>query len=461
MNRFLLLGILASLFIACEKAPPALSIKGKITNPAGSDVSFRMSDSTYKLALDSAGVFALDITFDSAEYVTFVHGSERSSLYLLPNSTLTLSLDAEKFDETLTLQGQNAGPSTYLLSKFLLDESMPDFRARRAAVSPMEMIAFIDSVTEVKTDLLLASKEAVPESFMAYEREAIKYERIYNNSGLVSFYQYNTPDSMPEDPAFYAYQNEIDYNREDLINSTYYQRVLVGEISRPYSADLDWNNIEDRITYFNGLADAAKSKIVNEKVLGAIIKPHIDLYKSYIEITVVEEMLASFEYLYEKEELTETQKVLAQIKSLSPGSQVPDFSFETMEGEPFQLSNLQGKLVYIDLWATWCGPCIAEQPSMEILVERFEDSPVAFLAVSIDNTKEPWIKMVNDRKLAGTHVYAQNNWQSEIMQHFVVEGIPKYILLDTEGKIIIQDAPRPSGSIGELIESELAKMEAS
>ena len=132
-----------------------------------------------------------------------------------------------------------------------------------------------------------------------------------------------------------------------------------------------------------------------------------------------------------------------------------------MEGEPFQLSDLQGKLVYIDLWATWCGPCIAEQPSMELLVERFEDSPVAFLAVSIDNTKEPWIKMVNDRKLAGTHVYAENNWQSEIMQHFVVEGIPKYILLDTEGKIIIQDAPRPSGSIGELIESELAKMEAS
>ena len=66
--------------------------------------------------------------------------------------------------------------------------------------------------------------------------------------------------------------------------------------------------------------------------------------------------------------------------------------------------------------------------------------------------------MVNDRELAGTHVYAENNWQSDIMRHFVVEGIPKYILLDEEGKIIIQDAPRPSGNIAELIESELGKM---
>ncbi|MFZ9045773.1 MAG: TlpA family protein disulfide reductase [Cyclobacteriaceae bacterium] len=458
MQRFLFLLFSASLFLACEKDIPKLVISGQVKNPAGTDISFRMSDSTYKIMLDSTGAFTLNIAFDSSEYVTFIHGAERSSLYLMPNSDLKLELDAEMFDESLSLTGNQAEPSQFLLSKFLLEESFPDFRARRSSDAPMELIALLDSMSDAKIKLLSELKIKLPETFYNEQIESIKYERIYNNSGLVSFYQYNAPDSMPQDLAFYAYQQEIDFNREDLLTTPYYKRVLESEISRPFTADLDWNNTDDRVAYFTGLAEAAQTKISNEKVLASIIKSHIDLYKSYIEISVVEELLGNFEHLYGAEELAATKEVLAQIKALSPGAQVPDFNFETLEGENFQLSSLKGKLVYIDLWATWCGPCIAEQPSMEILVEKFQNSPVAFLAVSIDNTKEPWIKMVNDRKLAGTHVYAENNWQSDIMRHFVVEGIPKYILLDEEGKIIIQDAPRPSGNIAELIESELGKM---
>jgi thiol-disulfide isomerase/thioredoxin len=117
------------------------------------------------------------------------------------------------------------------------------------------------------------------------------------------------------------------------------------------------------------------------------------------------------------------------------------------------LSDFRGKLVYIDLWATWCGPCLDEQPGWEKLVTEYKDQPVVFLGVSIDNTRTPWEKMVTERNLSGIQVWVKDNFKSAIMQHFLVGGIPRYILLDAEGKILLKNAPKPSGEI----ENELKK----
>jgi len=121
-----------------------------------------------------------------------------------------------------------------------------------------------------------------------------------------------------------------------------------------------------------------------------------------------------------------------------------------------KLSDLKGNLVYVDIWATWCGPCIAEHPHWDKLKTEFEDKPVAFLTVSIDDSEEPWRKMVKSKNMVGLQWFTQNAWNSDFTQHFMVNSIPRFLLLDEEGKIIDPFAERPSGKIRETLEKHLA-----
>ena len=149
------------------------------------------------------------------------------------------------------------------------------------------------------------------------------------------------------------------------------------------------------------------------------------------------------------------EKLKAKWEPISPGKEVPDFQFTDMKGETVKLSDLKGNLVYIDIWATWCGPCIAEHPNWDKVKEEYKDKPVAFLTVSIDDTREPWEKMVKNKKMEGLQWFAENAWQSELAQFFMVNAIPRFLLLDKEGKIIDPSAERPSGNIREILDKHL------
>jgi thiol-disulfide isomerase/thioredoxin len=168
---------------------------------------------------------------------------------------------------------------------------------------------------------------------------------------------------------------------------------------------------------------------------------------------------ASYEEFMEENESSEYAEKLKKIKDkwepISPGKAVPDFTFTDIEGKEVKLSDLKGNLVYIDIWATWCGPCIAEHPHWDKLKKEFEGKRVTFLTVSIDDSQEPWKKMVTSKNMEGLQWYAQNAWKSDLTQHFMVNSIPRFLLLDEEGKIIDPSAERPSGKIRQTLEKHL------
>lgn len=140
---------------------------------------------------------------------------------------------------------------------------------------------------------------------------------------------------------------------------------------------------------------------------------------------------------------------------LTPGSLVPDLTFTDIDGNSVRLSDLSGKLIYIDVWATWCGACLAEHPHWDRLIEKYSDSDIAFLAISIDESPAPWQKMVREKEMKGYNWYAENAWQSETATHFLIRGIPRFILLDRERRIINTTADMPSGNISELLDQHI------
>lgn len=128
------------------------------------------------------------------------------------------------------------------------------------------------------------------------------------------------------------------------------------------------------------------------------------------------------------------------------GKASPDFDYENYKGGKTKLSDLKGKYVYIDLWATWCGPCRAEIPYLQKIEEKYHGKNIEFVSISIDKAKdnEKWKKFVADKNLGGVQLFADKDWESEFVTSYGVTGIPRFILIDPKGNIVNPDAERPS-----------------
>ena len=136
------------------------------------------------------------------------------------------------------------------------------------------------------------------------------------------------------------------------------------------------------------------------------------------------------------------------------GEPAIDFTYPDKEGNEFSLSTFKGSLVYVDVWATWCGPCKAEIPALKTLEHDYHNNNITFLSVSVDTDKEAWINMLADKQLGGVQLWA-DGW-TEITKSYAINGIPRFLLFDADGNVISLDAPRPSSEeIRELLDVNL------
>jgi len=149
----------------------------------------------------------------------------------------------------------------------------------------------------------------------------------------------------------------------------------------------------------------------------------------------------------------EQEKVEAKISSLikrkkliekvpKPGQKAIDFTYADINGDTLSLSDFKGKLVYVDVWATWCRPCKAELPALNLLEKDYHDKEIIFVSVSVDKDKDAWIKMVKNKELGGVQLWAGTG--SSISENYAIFGIPRFMLFDKKGNVITTDAPRPS-----------------
>ncbi|WP_149242217.1 TlpA disulfide reductase family protein [Dyadobacter sp. 32] len=153
----------------------------------------------------------------------------------------------------------------------------------------------------------------------------------------------------------------------------------------------------------------------------------------------------------EKEVLSQDYKSViledvARWEKLGPGKPAPDFSGITTDGKQLALSDLRGKIVYVDIWATWCGPCVGAFPDSKKVQAEFKgDDRIAFLYVSVDRDTLAWKKMVIGGKVpAGLHMLDGSDKPESIWNLYHVWGIPRYLLIDERGRIVSNHAAHPS-----------------
>ena len=146
-------------------------------------------------------------------------------------------------------------------------------------------------------------------------------------------------------------------------------------------------------------------------------------------------------------------KAAEEIKNkLAKGNPSPKFNnYTNFKGGKKSLDSFKGKFVYIDVWATWCKPCIVEIPALKKLEKQYHKKNIQFVSISIDDertagswdkAKTKWQKMVAKKNLTGSQLFAGKDL--EFMKDYQVSSIPRFILIDPKGNIVNSNAPRPS-----------------
>jgi peroxiredoxin len=224
------------------------------------------------------------------------------------------------------------------------------------------------------------------------------------------------------------YQKEI-----NLLNTAYYNAMSNNDIE-------EVKDIQDRAMNLEiKYAEKAKS-LVKEMENSFVALSAIPLINFRDNFLFWDEIITSLYTKYPSMKLiSNLQMEIEEMRPLSIGQVAPEISLSNPEGQMTNLSDLRGKYVLIDFWAAWCKPCREENPNVRRLYNQYQAKGFEVFGVSLDRTKDAWVKAIEEDQLPWTHVSDLKYFNSEAAALYKINAIPATYLLDPEGKIIAKD----------------------
>lgn len=321
-----------------------------------------------------------------------------------------------------------------------------------------EFIQLLDSVKNTLIFNVQNFKKDNPdvnESFIKYETASVIYTWATQRMNYERAYRYYSKnDSFEVSSSYNDYLKSLDINDDALINLKEFTDFIKRHNDQLAYAALSKEKSDDEITGIDLLKksiDVAETTFENEKIKGFVNYSILHDHIKYSGTKDIDEILQKFNQTCpNKEFVDKINEMAGEWAHLKSGLDAPDFSGVDTSGQEIKLSDFKGKYVYIDVWATWCRPCLHEIPYLKQLEEKNRGKNIVFMSISVDNTEKPWRKMVTEEELKGIQIHA-GGWDSDVAKNYLVRSIPRFILIDREGKIIDANAERPTGKIEEII----------
>jgi thiol-disulfide isomerase/thioredoxin len=460
-SRFLLGFILLLVRVSFAGAAPT-TVTGHVEHPAGARVALFIGRHPVTNAplrsswaeLDAAGNFQLTIPdLPFSQIVEFAHGGETAELFLTPGDQLQLSVDAGEFDETLHFTGSGANANNYLVAYFLRFEDIPLPTTPPAPRpegpgkpwrTPQQEIRLSDSLNQIARTFLrdYAAKYPLPTDFSRYARDYI----IFESAAGSLWYPY-LRRKREGNPSLAAPDFVFDNLRKVPSLDSAMRRNSGGwnAIAECYEMAVLWNatppvtaqTLPTQLTAHFGhthTRDVMMARYcmvqLNREGPGQA-QPFIQALQRMTSDTLL---------------LGPVQRMYQRKLKFDGGQPAPDFIVRDATGKEVRLSDFRGKVVYLDFWASWCGPCLLEMPASARLREKFAGKDVVFLYVSVDTKEEAWKAALAKPGLTGAnahHGWAQG-FETPAAKAYSVESVPAYFIIDRQGRLQKGPAPRPS-----------------
>ena len=304
------------------------------------------------------------------------------------------------------------------------------------------------------------TQKGLDDVFRTYMTNALKYLTLQE---LASYRRNSTnyqADSLKSEvPAFDAYMLSMPVDNPAMVYNDYYQQYVRSVVAGNAQLAMVFDSPEDYPEYYNLQMDETLRLLKTESVRNYLLKELAVEAMRETGTRDISNFMDRFETNCTQHEMRgRVMRIWSTYEAIQPGAVCPPMECYTAEGNNMMISDLTGKVVYIDVWATWCGPCKREIPMLKELESSYHGKDVAFVSISTDKDVEAWKKFIVDQALTGIQVHQSENFDLTVSKNFIVNSIPRFILIDKAGKIVSADAPRPSSGtvIREMIDAALA-----
>ncbi|MEN7550222.1 TlpA disulfide reductase family protein [Rapidithrix thailandica] len=385
-------------------------------------------DFGFHVPIDAPGFYYLDYGQRVSR-----KGGQLIRFYLEPG----LNFDIQVSKESYRLQGKKIGHNLIVQQANELYFKMNKYNQLGGSATYKDFFPYLEKEAVSATEKFIASVKTKDERFnkliklaaqIDLEQQAYTFFRLPRSA-------HPEKDNRPQ--VFKEWKKEVKFSDPDLLllgngyammeNYFFYQMMQEGFKTPRVKM------IEEAISHISDLQ--LKEVYIRNQIVKGRFK--VEEYETMIDPLyqyLTSEQSKSFLAEYEKE----LHKNVGQ-----PGF---NFSYENPEGKKVAFSDFKGKLVYIDVWATWCGPCRKEIPHLKKLEEELKGEDIVFVSISLDELKDKqkWSKFIKDKEMGGVQLFADKAFKSGIAVNYEINAIPRFLLFDKKGNIISTDALRPS-----------------
>jgi thiol-disulfide isomerase/thioredoxin len=291
----------------------------------------------------------------------------------------------------------------------------------------------------------LGQSEGISTRFQKLETKNILYTKALRMANYPSYYAYYNEKDIEETSEEFKNQSP-DLNLNSL--SDYINSIEFRSLVRMYFQDLTETAYEkdSNLDYY-----ATYLEIIDQSDFDSTLKGFLAYDNARMAMTYTEDLESYYKTYLSLDKNSENNEsitaVYDELLQISAGKESPIFeNYENFAGGTTSLADLKGKYVYMDIWAQWCGPCKREIPYLKEIEAEYHDKNIEFVSISIDRERDydKWRAMVEDKELSGIQLLADKDWESQFVKEYLIKGIPRFILVDPQGKIVNSNAPRPS-----------------
>lgn len=467
--------ISAALFwlICCQLTAQSLvTIKGIITNPQSKLVSVDLLKSplsddmtSYGGHVGELGNFTIQLELEKPTLAAFFHAGQYMHIFLEPNDDIFITADAAKLERTIRCSGKGSGVNrnNWLFDyelRFNSQNAIADNNRKVRTLKADKYKLFVDAIRKDKLSFwqTYQSRNAASSNFREFVTAKIDGE--WGNKLLDYPFAHtianNLDDMMVMPPSYYSFMSEVFVNNADVLNYPMHQEFLLKYITKKFKQEVSPHSYTPQTYYaeryeFIGRCLSGEPKYYAQAraILDACTYGKVESVASKCEDFINNTPNPNY--------VAAVKKVYGGASKLAAGQAAPNFVLYDLNNKQISLNDLRGKVVYLDFWATWCGPCVREIPHSQELINRFKGRSVEFVYISVDENPIVWGDYVKSKIPHGVNLIAYG-LQSEVSKMYNIKGVPKYMIIDKNGIIVDSNAKRPSefGIVNDL-ESALYK----